>query len=547
VYAILASIALLLTIVAPAGAVGGPLLSFTSPATERVDVAMDAACAVEGACDLTTSLCTSGMIGMACQTATDCAGRINTCRIVVTPSSADALSIAARLDGKLVAGFAPASPGVPLVVDVQLDPRRRHNRLRIKARGMVSGRMTKQDDMFRFSAVPEIRYRPLPARFGVPASAERLDTLITSANDRAIRQHAWQIWAGLTARTPERFNGRRLPVFETWFSGAELYDPRPYACEDVLRRAFDRDFERPSQFIHGGALPNEQVTGFNRFNREVVQHVCERSYNQASVLDALNASFGTDTAIGARDIDPFPRAAVALKPVFTTVAQSGLTILPYWAGPTASSNLVNPTPDTWTQCVAVVPPGTDAPSSPTSCTCNGIPDYPCEVVPLKRFYAFPLTADEVAEMSNDASLVGTGVVPGDYAVLVAMHVTTKETPRWAWQTFWWSPTPNASPAGDDRIAGVKREFRNYVMCTAWTMNGPPESLTGTPQVCFNPYLETGLPGIDGVQSNCMTCHQMAAWPNFSTNYQANGFVSPDDPLFGASLKLDFLWSVTRAQ
>lgn len=54
--------------------------------------------------------------------------------------------------------------------------------------------------------------------------------------------------------------------------------------------------------------------------------------------------------------------------------------------------------------------------------------------------------------------------------------------------------------------------------------------------------------VDGVQSNCMTCHQLAAWPNFSTNYQANGSVSPDDPaIFTGNLKLDFLWSVTRAQ
>jgi hypothetical protein len=194
-----------------------------------------------------------------------------------------------------------------------------------------------------------------------------------------------------------------------------------------------------------------------------------------------------------------------------------------------------------------VPPGTDAPSSPTPCTCNGAPRE-CEVVPLKRFYAFALTADEIADMSSDSSIAGTSLDPGDYAVLVAMHVTSKETPRWTWQTFWWTPAPDASPDGDFRIPAVKREFRNYAMCTAWSMNGPPESETGTPDVCFNPYLETGLPGLDGIQSNCMTCHQLAAWPNFSTNYQANGFVSPDDPaIFTGNLKLDFLWSVTRAQ
>jgi hypothetical protein len=503
---------------APAWAVSGPLLTFSSPASERVDVAVDPACA----------------------------GEINTCRVVVTPA-AD-VTIAARLDGKTVSGFMPSAPGVPLVVDVQLNPRRRHNMLRIKARGMVDGTMMHQRDAFRFAAAPQIRYRPLPKRFGVPAAEDEISAITAAADTRAIRAHAWKIWAGLTARTPEHFNGKRLPVFETWYSGTELYDPKPYACEDVLRRGFSRNFERPSQFVHGGGLPNEQVTAFNKFNREVVRHVCERNYNQASTLDALNASFTPATPVAAREIDVFPRPSIALKPVFQVVDHEDVTILPYWNGPTASTNPTNPTPDTWTQCVAVAPPGVAAPSSPTSCTCNGIANYPCEVVPLKRFYSFALTAAEIADLSSASSLAGVTLDTGDFAVLVAMHVTSKETPRWTWQTFWWTPDPEASPGGDDRIPAVKREFRNYAMCTAWSMNGPPESTTGTPDVCFNPYLETGLTGLDGTQSNCMTCHQLAAWPNFSTSYQANGFVSPDDPsIFGDDLKLDFLWSVTRAQ
>ena len=76
--------------------------------------------------------------------------------------------------------------------------------------------------------------------------------------------------------------------------------------------------------------------------------------------------------------------------------------------------------------------------------------------------------------------------------------------------------------------GLQGVWRNYEMCTAYSMVDPPGSETGTPIVCFNPYLETGLTGLDGTHSNCMTCHQMAAWPNFSTDYVANGFVSPSD-------------------
>lgn len=544
---ILLVLSALLLAVAPVRAMEqGPLIAFLSPIDARVDVATNPACATQGVCDPNTSTCSAGLVGTSCQTATDCAAQLNTCRFVLETTAADVV-VSATLDGKPFDVLVPRAAGQGVVLDVPLPSGRKRNKLKIVATATVDGRVIRQRNVFRFTPIPHIRYRPLPARFGVPGDQARLLELVASADTRAIREHAWAIWAGLTARTRERFNGQRLPVFETWFSGSELYDPRPYACAAADARPYARNFEKPHQLEHhGGGLPNEQITGFNRFNRETTEHVCANQYNLASTLDTLNASFTPATPIGDREIVKFPRGAIALKPVFTPIAGSGITILPYWNGPTASTNLVNPTPGTWTQCVAVVPPGTAKPDSPTPCSCNGIPTT-CEVVGLERMYAIQLTAAELADMSENSSLAGAPLQPGDYAALMAMHVTSKEIDRWTWQTFWWSPNPDQSPDGDFRPASVKREFRNYNMCTAWSMNGPPESETGTPDVCFNPWLETGLHGIDGVQSNCMTCHRLAAWPGFATGYKANGFVSPDDPIFADAVKLDFLWSVTRAQ
>jgi hypothetical protein len=127
-----------------------------------------------------------------------------------------------------------------------------------------------------------------------------------------------------------------------------------------------------------------------------------------------------------------------------------------------------------------------------------------------------------------------------------MHVTTKEQSNWTWQTFWWTPFPGESADSDFRTADVKDEWRNYDMCTAYSELHTTGPDTGQPIVCFNPYLETNL-APQGKDSNCMTCHQMAAWPNFSTEYMFNGRISPDDPtLFDCNTKLDFLWSITRA-
>ncbi len=160
---------------------------------------------------------------------------------------------------------------------------------------------------------------------------------------------------------------------------------------------------------------------------------------------------------------------------------------------------------------------------------------------------------------------------GNIALLVAMHVTTKEIENRTWQTFWWAYDPQNPEYGADRPEYVARAWANYNMNTAYFMVEPPGDPHGTPVVSFNPYLETNLKGTyttedgrevswTGVTTNCMTCHRMAAWkqnpnagrsdePNHLTpGYRNNGFVDPGDPyIFGSYTKLDFLWSLTRAR
>jgi hypothetical protein len=155
---------------------------------------------------------------------------------------------------------------------------------------------------------------------------------------------------------------------------------------------------------------------------------------------------------------------------------------------------------------------------------------------------------------------------GDHIVLTAMHVTTKEMDNWTFQTFWWTPFPDLSPGGDFRTDNVRREFRNYQMCTAYDMV-TPRAADGSPAICFNPYLETDLgptksyvlgdqtfppDPMAGTRSNCMTCHARAGFPAFgepgskSANFGRvfnEGFIRPDDHIFDGLTKTDFLWSI----
>ncbi len=64
--------------------------------------------------------------------------------------------------------------------------------------------------------------------------------------------------------------------------------------------------------------------------------------------------------------------------------------------------------------------------------CNGA-TIDAEIVPLNAFYSVQLdpveavTVNNLAQLSGNAALVG-----GDYRVLVAMHITSKEIANWTW-------------------------------------------------------------------------------------------------------------------
>jgi len=428
-----------------------------------------------------------------------------------------------------------------------------------------------------------------------PAPPARVEGWIARQQVDSIRAHGWDVWASITSPSGQG----RLPVWETWYSGHEVYEMQPALGANAVRRAV-RDFERPQQFHHvarmgrlrAGHIPidrAEAITSFNRYTRSLAEYVWNHRYNDAAVLNAVNAHFDSaNTPIAERQIslsrDSVDPSEIALKPVFQFIAGDSASAVPYWAGAGAavSTDSLNPTPDSWKQGVVVDPTGKLRPGTKVWMSVNGQPADSLLVVPLATFYHIRLTAadsasySEFAETSGDdvgqgnqgdSASVAAMVRPGNLALLVAMHVTTKEITNWTWQTFWWSPDAGDSIKAVGRPASVRGVWRNYLMNVAYSMVNPPEDPSGAPNISFNPYLETNLSGTftttagdsvswTGVTTNCMTCHRMATWGvlargsgQFPTgaDYRNNGLVQPGDSAFAGFTKLDFLWSVTRAQ
>lgn len=424
---------------------------------------------------------------------------------------------------------------------------------------------------------------PLPTGPNFPVPPAVINSWIATQNTAAIRGHAWSLWQSMAAPSGQYFNGQQLPIWETWATSDDVFPgssdalkaaATPRAATLAARLAQPRalrHFRTPRQFHHAfsakatAALPfgNAAVTAFNKFNPQAAAFIdapqpgpggATYSYSSGAGLAKLNASWPSGTTPENRGINEFPTEAIELKPVFSTIKAIGLTIQPLWQGPAASTNPNNPTPDTWTTCVLVSPTGVGAvrPATKTEIASAGAAGA-CKTflyAPLSTFYAVRLSAAEAKEF---AASTGKAVAEGDFAVLQAMHVNTKEIPFWTWQTFWWQPggdTPNGFPGSKQgQPASLGAPWSNYAACAAYSQTTTVGG--STMQVCFNPYLETS-PGIPaGLTSNCMSCHGVAVVGGnqpYPPNYNKPISFFTDPAYFTTSTThTDFSWAVAGAQ
>jgi hypothetical protein len=438
------------------------------------------------------------------------------------------------------------------------------------------------------------QYENLPRDGGFPTPEYVLLGHVLADDMTAVRRHAWGLWAALTRPSGSVWDGQRLPVFETWYSIPEVFNAegRP-----GVRRAFRHRYHAPTQSAladssRGGAAAG--LMSFVKYNETAARTIWNDGYQLTSTLRGLKERFDRErTPIVERSIKPMPPSAVALKLVFWLVkradspqSERGLTALPYWnAARSLRADGTLPMHTTWDKAVAIDPAGRYPVGSLQRVNVNGTlakPNYQmAPVVPLSRFYSHRLAdPEEVADArvfmamlssaggEEERFITNAGQTPelGDYVVLLAMHVTTKEIGDWTFQTFWWTPTPTRAPFGNDRPRGVIGPFVNYAMCTAYS-TVTPRAPDGGPPVCFNPYLETDLGPTKpyvldgksypadptaGTRSNCMNCHRRAGYPAFEAGNPASanfarvfndGYLSPDDPYFAPLVKTDFLWSI----
>ena len=178
---------------------------------------------------------------------------------------------------------------------------------------------------------------------------------------------------------------------------------------------------------------------------------------------------------------------------------------------------------------------------------NGVVRVDAHAVRLQDYYYFKITP-EILKAIDKAQVDEFGDVQiGDYAVLVGMHVATREITDWVWATFWWHDKPDQGPYAQDRPDALKSPWRNYLMNTTLSMDTPLEP-DGSPKIVFNPYIEGKF--ANGPVSNCMTCHNRSTSPSLGEEFcgalpitRGSGDYPPQDPRRYTRTHLSFLWSL----
>lgn len=432
-----------------------------------------------------------------------------------------------------------------------------------------------------------------------PSTRQRVQAWIDAGDTKAIRAHAWDIWQSITAAT-----GDSGPTWQTWYSGQEVFADGPPPASARVRNV-TLPLERPRQAGHGARFARlasntripvdsfERVFAFNRFTLPTAQYIWNHRLNDSRMLgDTLVKMMAAKLPLASLQVltsaDSVDVGSFVIKCVFQFISKDSVTAIPYWAGNGSrfSTDSLHPPPRMWRQAVAVDPSGRRKAGDSVFKAFNGQPAQWLRVVPLSAFYHRVVTALDSANLTqfgsengddlgfnSDTSLaaVQAAARPGNYALMMAMHVTGKEIANWTWQTFWWGQNPADPLTGADRPASIPAPWNHYNMTVAYSML----TKSGQPLVAFNPYLETSLAGYvavksfrdsvfwTGVSSNCMSCHRRAAvayvtYPphgtmTYNTSYGPAAFVGAGDSLVFVprtsgsgrvtTLKTDFLWSV----
>jgi hypothetical protein len=130
----------------PGNGVGEVILNWHTPTVRKPSPGSDLSCQDAGVC--TAGRCTAGQIRDVCTVNSDCDLAPDTCRVIVNYVDRSDLTVDyAKVNRTVITPlFLPATPGCSRKIDIPLDPARASNRLRVKAKATIDGRLRQDRD-----------------------------------------------------------------------------------------------------------------------------------------------------------------------------------------------------------------------------------------------------------------------------------------------------------------------------------------------------------------------------------------------------------------
>lgn len=426
----------------------------------------------------------------------------------------------------------------------------------------------------------------------------------------------WPLQGGTLTERPAPLNAKNVANARVGGANAINFSPPIYGVNDKVAK--NPEYEACLQPIAGTDPQLYQLRDGVHFESNGDIMVAGVIYNQAAAgniqsaslfnAGALNSELPGQPTSPSSSIGLFPSASIVLKPMMWPVAKGGFTVLPVWdwdahkPGSSADGQYAGyEMQKFWTRAVAITDSG--SPPPPAVTFLYGVLDSSGEnplgpntydnlhqtsppaftVASVEDFYHRQYLAEDLAALSScDRAILDASAYwaydrafePGDYLVLMAMHIMTKEQPDWTFQSVWWHPDAKACPSPlrfcTDRPTNLSdTTFQNYLLTTTYGQTqiqgktnyyAPPGTVRDVWPVAYNPYIE--LAAAHPITTNCMNCHHRAAWPpRAELDKPDEGRVSsylqtspanpnpletfdPGDPIFNGLLLLDSMWAVS---
>ena len=343
---------------------------------------------------------------------------------------------------------------------------------------------------------------------------EQLQAARASTDPRAQRAHAWQTLLSLVTREGAT---SAAPAFSRWHSEAATFDPSP-SPEAVpfpgLPVTTRTGAAKGSATLAGGPLMT-----FIHYNPAAHDHIRRHQLYRQATLDALLATAPDERE--PRSIPPLPRDAAVAMTAWWPVASRQPTPVPVWdperqTRPRGANGYLS-----WPRVLALVAdPATLAPAS-RQLAFAGRTHNNLEQARLEQFFHLPVDAPMALQLMNNTRFRNTAMIAlgrplaaGDFLAMVGLHLMTAELDTGVWATYWWHDQPDKGPFAADRPAQLPSPWDHYLMDVTLDTRLPLEP-DGSPNICFNPWFDATFPDTgdgSGVQANCLSCHQRAAYP-----------------------------------